>query len=221
MAKVNSKKRENMAKVNNKERGNMAKENNDNNETRQITPEEVYENKSVIMGIASRLGWDRESQKDLVQEVAFKCWNDHRIAYNPAKGTITSFLKCIAWTTAIGIYRMNKIVLVPTEEIEITATIDAESCDNEDYEEKERQLKLLRKGYDVLCSRYPSKASNDAFLMFKRDGKHAKEIMKELGVDERFVNVAVHRGFERLREIVLKLDREEREQSSEDRPLTA
>ena len=199
----------------------MAKMNNDNSKARRITPEEVYENKSVIMGIASRLGWDRESQKDLVQEVAFKCWNDHRIVFNPERGTIEKFLKCIAWTTAIGIYRKNKLVLVPTDDIEMTATIDSESSDNEENEETERQFKLLRKGYDMLYRRYPSKLSNDAFLMFKRDGKHAKEIMKELGVDERFVNVAVHRGFERLREIVLKLDREEREQSSEDRPLTA
>ena len=44
------------------------------NAVRPVSPDEVYANKGVIMDVARRLYWDYDSGKDLVQEVALKCW---------------------------------------------------------------------------------------------------------------------------------------------------
>ena len=178
---------------------------------RPVTPNEVYENKGLVIEVGRRLRWDYHSCQDLVQEVALKCWRNRRIVFDPSKGTFAGFLARIARNTAIDIWRKNRHLPIPTDDVELVRIADNENDDTPDAPEQEKRHELLERGIDEMYRRFPSKDSNDAFVMFSRNGMHANEVAKELGVEERFVNVAVHRGLKRLTEIVRRLEREEQD----------
>ena len=175
-----------------------------------ITPEEVYANKEIIIAVGRRYKWDYSSCEDLVQEVALKClWGSH-IMFDPAKGTLKGFLARIARNTAIDMWRKNRHNPVPTEDIELAMMLDGQVAYRDEMMEqevREERLKLLERGIREMYRRFPSKDGNDAFLMFSRDGMFAKAVAEKLGVSERFVNVSVHRGMERLKAIVHRLGR--------------
>ena len=181
------------------------------NAARPVTPNEVYDNKGLIMEVGHRLGWDFNSCEDLVQEVAYNCWSDRRIAFNPSKGTLAGYLARIARNTAVDIWRKNRHNPVPTDHVELMKMMEDEEVFTDDVEEQEERHALLERGIVELYRSFPSKEGNDAFVMFSRDGMHAKEVAQKLGVDERFVNVAVHRGLKRLTDIVRRLKREDLE----------
>lgn len=182
---------------------------NNSNAVRPVTPNEVYENKGLVMEVGRRLGWDFNSCEDLVQEVAVKCWRDRRIAFDPSKGTLAGYIARIARNTAVDIWRRNRHTPVPTDDVELVKMLDDEDSFTDDATEQEERRALLDRGISELYRRFPSKEGNDAFLMFSREGMHANEVARKLGVKERYVNVAVHRGLERLTDIVRRLERED------------
>lgn len=182
---------------------------NNSNAVRPVTPNEVYENKGLVMEVGRRLGWDFNSCEDLVQEVAVKCWRDRRIAFDPSKGTLAGYIARIARNTAVDIWRRNRHTPVPTDDVELVKMLDDEDSFTDDATEQEERRSLLDRGISELYRRFPSKEGNDAFLMFSREGMHANEVARKLGVKERYVNVAVHRGLERLTDIVRRLERED------------
>ncbi len=189
------------------------KKNTDNssNAVRPVTPDEVYDNKGLIINVGQRLGWDFNSCQDLVQEVAIKCWQSGRVAYNPAKGTLPGFLARIARNTAIDMWRKNRHMPVPTDDDELGKMLGEGEDYMDDALEQEERRNLLELGIGEMYRRFPSKDANDAFIMFSREGMHANEVAEKLGVEERFVNVSVHRGLKRLTAIVRRLEREELE----------
>ena len=148
-------------------------------------------------------------REDLVQEVAVKCWRDRRIAFDPSKGTLAGYIARIARNTAVDIWRRNRHTPVPTDDVELVKMLDDEDSFTDDATEQEERRALLDRGISELYRRFPSKEGNDAFLMFSREGMHANEVARKLGVKERYVNVAVHRGLERLTDIVRRLERED------------
>lgn len=180
---------------------------NSDNATRPVTVKEVYDNRGLIMEVAKRLGWDRASGEDLVQDVAYKCWSDRRIAFNPSKGTLAGYIARIARNTAVDIWRKNRHNPIPTDEVELVRMMEDGGFSDDSVEQVER-VELLDRGIDELRRRFPSKGGNEAFVMFSREGMRAREVARRLGVEERFVNVAVHRGLKRLKNIVRRLERE-------------
>ena len=183
----------------------MTEKSNKNNAIRPISAEEVYANKGVIMNIGKRLGWERDSRKDLVQEVAIKCWSDPRIQFNPVKGTLAGYLARIAKNTAVDMWRQNKHIPIPMEDMELLSRLESECHERNDEQIYEERLKLLECGIRELYRCYPSKEGNDAFLMFSLKGMSGKEVAAKLMKEERFVNVAVHRGMKRLTDIVQRM----------------
>ena len=179
------------------------------NAIRPVSPDEVYANKSLIINVGKRLGWDYDSCNDLVQEVALKCWNNPRIRFNPRKGTIAGYLARISRNAAINMWRKNKHLPIPTEDVELIAQMDAMVTEENDNGLHKKREKMLEFGIKELYRKYPSKDAIDAFMMFSQGEKSAKEVAEILRVDERFVNVAVHRGVKRLKEIVRRLERDE------------
>lgn len=179
------------------------------NAVRPVTPKEVYDNKGLIIDVGRGLGWDFSSCDDLVQEVALKCWRDRRIVYDPSKGSLASYIARIARNTAVDIWRRNRYNPVPTDDIELVTMLEAEDGFIDDGVELEKRLALLDRGIGELYRCFPSKKGNDAFVMFARKGMRAKEVARQLGVVESFVNVAVHRGLKRLTDIVCRLERED------------
>ncbi|MBR4519455.1 MAG: sigma-70 family RNA polymerase sigma factor [Victivallales bacterium] len=176
---------------------------------RPVSPDEVYANKGTIISVGKRLGWDYDSCDDLVQEVALKCWNDPRIRFNPRKGTVGAYLARIARNTAINLWRKNKHQPIPMEDVELFAQMDDKSIEMNDIGLRRKREKMLEFGIKELYRKYPSKDAIDAFVMFSQDKMPAKEVAEKIRVDERFVNVAVHRGVKRLKEIVNRLERDE------------
>lgn len=193
----------------------MARKNNSNavnspsNAIRPVSPEEVYANRRLVMNVAKRLGLDYDSGKDLVQEVAIKCNNNPKIRFNPLKGTLTGYLARIAFNTAVDMTRRNKHLPVPMEDVELAARMEAEVPEMVDEELYRKRGELLERGIREMYRRYPSTEGIDAFVMFWRYGMHAKQVAEKLLVEERFVNVAAHRGLERLKDIVRRLARDE------------
>ena len=180
-----------------------------NDAIRPISPEEVYANKGLILDVAKRLGFDYNSGLDLVQEVALKCWKDPRVRFDPLKGTLAGYLYKITWNMAVSMWRKNKHVPYPVEDAELTAMLEREVPDGDDAELREMRYKMLECGIREMYRRYPSKEGIDAFVMFTMDGMPARQVAEKLHVEERFVNVAVHRGMERLADIVHKMEQEE------------
>ncbi|MBO4345268.1 MAG: sigma-70 family RNA polymerase sigma factor [Victivallales bacterium] len=189
----------------------MMSETADNeNAVRPVTAEDVYDNKGAIINVGRRLGFDYDSCEDLVQEVAFRCW-DRRVQFDPSRGTLAAYVSRIAHNIAVDKIRRNKLVQFPCEDtvLEVLADGRDEYEDGTDWEERRMRLeKLLQRGIDEMYRRYPSRDANDAFVMFSVKGMRAREVMRELGVEERFVNVAVHRGMERLTAIVRRLEQD-------------
>ena len=124
------------------------------------------------MDVARRLYWDYDSGKDLVQEVALKCWRDPKIRFNPRKGTLEGFLYRIARNTAVDMWRKNKnkIVPCPVDDVELTAMLEGLPQERDDAEFREKCREMLERGIREMYRRYPSKDGNDAFVMFSRDG---------------------------------------------------
>lgn len=178
-------------------------------EIRPVSPEEIYANQWVIMDVAKRLGWDYDSRRDLVQEVALKCWNNPRFRFTPQRGSLAGYLACIARSIATDMWRKSRRCPLPMEDLELMLGADDGATGTDDEELLARRRELMARGIRELRRRYPSKAGTDAFLLFSRDGLSAREIAGRLQVKESFVNVAVHRGVGRLREIVRELARDE------------
>ncbi len=181
------------------------------NVVRPVAPEDVYDNKGAIISVGRRLGFDRGECEDLVQEVAFKCWK-RRIKFDPSRGSLAAYVSRIAHNIAVDKIRKNKIEQFPCEDTVLEGLADSRDdySDDSDWTEERwnRLEKLLQRGIDEMYRRYPSKKSNDAFVMFSVKGMRGREVMKELGVEERYVNVAVNRGMERLTTIIRRLERE-------------
>ncbi len=189
----------------------MAEKSNDSNATatadtgiRPVSPDEIYANQWVIMDVAKRLGWDYDSRRDLVQEVALKCWRNPRIRFNPQRASA-----CIVQSVATDMWRKSRRCPLPMEDLEQMLGADGGEAGTDDGELLARRRALMARGVQELRRRYPSNASIDAFLMFSRDGLSVREIASRLQVKENFVNVAAHRGVERLRNIVRELARDE------------
>ena len=176
---------------------------------RPIDPKEVYENKGLIISIG-RNYLDRESCEDLVQEVAIKCLRNERIRYDASRGPLTPYLARIARNVAADMWRANRRTVPTDPKVVALAKMDEEEERLKDvgiwWEE---DLELLEHGLRELYLRFPSKTANSAFELFACRGMRAKDVAKKLGVEERFVNVAVHRGMKRLKAIVLRLERED------------
>ena len=175
------------------------------NTARPVTFEDVYANKEVIVAVGRRLKWDSHSCEDLVQEVALKCLWGRQIIFDPAQGRLKNLLARIARNTAVDIWRKNRHTPVPTEDIELAMMLEGQVDYSDEVLEQElweERRKLLEQGIREMYRRFPSKEGNEAFLMFSRDGMHAKAVAEKLGVSERFVNVSVHRGLKRLKAIV-------------------
>ena len=181
------------------------------NAVRPVAPEDVYDNKGAVINVGRRLGFDYGECEDLVQEVAFKCWKRH-IQFDPSRGSLAGYLSRIARNIAVDKIRKNKIEQFPCEDTKLEVLADSRDDYNDDSdwtEERWNRLeKLLHRGIDEMYRRYPSKKSNDAFVMFSMKGMRGREVMKELGMGERYVNVAVKRGIARLTAIVRRLERE-------------
>ena len=181
------------------------------NAVRPVAAEDVYDNKGVIINVGRRLGFDRGECEDLVQEVAFRCWR-RRVMFDPSRGTLAGYIWCIAHNIAVDKIRRRKLFQFPCDDmvLEVLADGRGEYSDDSDWTEErwKRLEKLLHMGIDEIYRRYPSKTSNDAFVMSSVEGMSAREISQKLGVTERFVFVAVHRGMERLTAIVRRLERE-------------
>ena len=161
------------------------------------------------MDVAKRLGWDYDSRRDLLQEVALKCWNNPRIRFNPQRGSLAGYLACIARSIATDMWRKSRRCPLPMEDLEQMLGADGGEAGADDGELLARRRELMARGVRELRRRYPSKAGIDAFLMFSHDGLSVREIASRLQVKENFVNVAAHRGVERLRNIVRELARDE------------
>jgi RNA polymerase sigma factor (sigma-70 family) len=188
----------------------MPVNNVESNGIRPVSPEEVYANRGLIIDVAQGLGWDRDSAQDLVQEVAIKCWSRATLLYNPARGSLASFLAMVARSTAVDMWRNKMQYLpIPMEEVTLVALVDAEVSEKDEVEIREKRMRLLDHAVEELNRQYPSQKANEAFLMFSRQGKSGKEVAKMLGVEERYVNVAVHRGMERLKGIANRLRQED------------
>jgi len=194
----------------------MAKKNNSkamNNSTvnasRPVSPDEVYANREVIKKAGRHYHWDESSCEDLVQEVALKCWRNPSIRFNHLEGTLAGYLYQIALFTAVDIWRKNRHLPLPVEDVELVAMLEAEVPEKFDTELHKERMKLLELGIREMYRRYPSKDGNDAFVMFSRYGMSARQVAEKLSVEERFVNVAVHRGVERLAKIVRRMELDE------------
>ena len=200
-----------------KEQMSMAKKTNTTNAMnitknadRPVTQEEVYANQEVIMNVAKRRGWDHDSCKDLVQEVAIKCYTNQRIRFNPEKGTLAGFLARLARNTAVDMYRKNKKYIKDTDYMDDAELARVESEGKmEDKELNDYRWDLLRRGIRELCRRYPSKPGYDAFIMTWIEGMSGKKIAEKIGKAPSFAHVASHRGVARLKKIVRQLERDD------------
>ncbi len=180
-----------------------------NDVRRPVSPEEVYENKGLIIEIGRRLGMDLDSCQDLVQDVAVKCWNDKRIGFDSSKGTIQGYLARIARNTAVDTWRKNRHNAIPIEEKDLVQKREDSGC----HVDKELDMKEIRalidRGIEKMYMLYPSKNANDAFVMRFIEDIPTKAIMETLAVDEGFVNVSVHRCIKRLATIIRQFEHED------------
>ena len=180
-----------------------------NNARRPVTPEEVYENKGLIIEIGKRLDMDHDSCLDLVQEVAIKCWKSKSIGFEPSKGTLQGYLARIAHNTAIDTWRKNRRNAIPIEEKDLVQRLENNGCHIDRELERKEISALIERGIEQLYRRYPSKKANDAFVMRFIEAMPTKVVMATLGVDAGFVNVSVHRCLERLAAIISNMERED------------
>ena len=188
----------------------MKKETTEKNDVRRpVRPEEVYENKGLIIEVGRRLGMDLDSCQDLVQDVAVKCWNDKRIGFNPSKGTLQGYLSRIARNIAVDTWRKNRHNATPIEEKDLVLMLENNGC-HIDMELARKEIRaLIDRGIEKMFGLYPSKNANEAFVMRVIEDIPTKVIMATLGVDEGFVNVSVHRCMKRLAAIIRKLENED------------
>lgn len=188
----------------------MKKEATEKNDARRpVTPEEVYQNKGLIIETGRRLGMDYDSCLDLVQNVAVKCWNDKRIGFDPSKGTLQGYLARIARNTAIDIWRKNRHNATPIEEKDLVLILENNGC-HIDRELARKEIRaLIDRGIEKMFTLYPSKNANEAFVMRFIDGAPTRTVMDTLGVDENYVNTSVHRCTKRLAAIISRLERED------------
>ena len=209
----------------NKEQQSMTDFTNENNAPRPVSPEEVYAYKFLIISEAQKLKYrkDYHSAEDLVQELAIKCWLSPTVRYNPAKGSLASFLKKIAKNMIYDQWRKErKLKIEYTLDDEKRHTSYLKTSDDSDdfdkpliapddsYEKKyQQQERVLDRAIAELYRQYPSKKSIDAFVMFARHGKPAREVARLLGVDEGFVNTAVCRVKKRLKTIARCMNEED------------
>ena len=176
---------------------------------RPVRPEEVYENKGLIIEIGRHLGMDYDSCQDLVQDVAVKCWNSTRIGFDPSKGTLQGYLARIARNTAIDIWRKNRHNATPIEEKDLVQRLENNGCHIDRELERKEISAQIERGIEQLYRRYPSKKANDAFVMRFIEAMPTKVVMATLGVDAGFVNVSVHRCLERLAAFISNMERED------------
>ena len=210
---------------------------NESNEIRPVSPEEVYAYKFLIISFAKeRFNIDYHSAEDLVQEVAIKCWRNPTVRYNPAKGSLASFLIKIAINMIYDQWRKKRKLQIDFRDIDSLLKDSDDSDDyckprskssddsddyckprfkplivsDDSYENKyQQQVRILDSAIAKLYRQYPSKQAIDAFVMFARYGKPAKEVARLLGVDEGFVNTAVFRIKKRLKNIIRCLTEDE------------
>lgn len=205
---------------------------NESDEIRPVSPEEVYARKYKIISMAmERFHMDYHSAEDLVQELAIKFWKNPTIGYKPAKGSLTNYLKAIARNIIFDQWRKKRKLHIDFRDIEshFRTPDDSDADDkqpietsdddydalslvasDDSYENKyQQQVCILDSAIAKQYRQYPSKQAIDAFVMFARYGKPAKEVARLLGVDEGFVNTAVFRIKKRLKNIIRCLTEDE------------
>jgi len=185
---------------------------NESKAIRPVSPEEVYAHKNLIISIAMKLkfGKDYHSAEDLVQKLAIKCWQNPSIRYNPAKGSLASYLIKIAKNMIFDQWRKERRLKIEyTVDDETTKTPDIIAPDDSDEKKYQQQMRDLDRAIAKLYRQYPSKMAIDAFVAFTRQGKPAKKVAKDLGVDEGYVNTSVCRVKKHLKNIVRCLKAED------------
>ena len=178
---------------------------------RQITPEEIYDHKALIIDLGLKLGLDRSTCDDFIQYVTLKCYGNAKIVYDPSKGSLEGYIYRIAHNVCIDrFYRFNrrKVKLTYTDEAELFDHQDAIDSFREESLDRRERLELIKTGIDRLSEISISTKQLQAFLIYVNENCSSKEIARKLGVTESFVNVAKHRCIERLKDIVNKLVRD-------------
>ena len=184
---------------------------NESKESRPVSPEDVYAHKGLIIKMATNdFGLDYHSAEDLVQELAIKCWQSPKIRHNPAKGSLASYLIKIAKNMIFDQWRKERRLKIEyTVDDETTKTPDIIAPDDSDEKKYQQQMRDLDRAIAKLYRQYPSKMAIDAFVAFTRQGKPAKKVAKDLGVDEGYVNTSVCRVKKHLKNIVRCLKAED------------
>ena len=186
----------------------MKKEATEKNDARRpVTPEEVYENKGLIIEIGRRRGMDYNSCMDLVQDVAIKCWKSKGFCFDPSMGTLQGYLARIARNTAIDTWRKNRHNATPTEEEKLVPMLEDNGCHIDRELDRKEIRALIDRGIEEMYKLYPSKTANDAFVMRFIEDLPTRTVMDALAVDENYVNTSVHRCTKHLAAIIRQLER--------------
>lgn len=150
---------------------------------------------NLIFKIANGVLNNRELSKECLNDVILKVWNN-----------IDNFHKSISefnvWVMAITKYTAIDILRKEKRHYNIEDITGINVVNNENLENKvldNECLDLIRKEINNMNA-----TDKEIFLKKFFQGKNSKEIGKELGVTEKFINLRIFRGRKKLKE---KLER--------------
>lgn len=146
---------------------------------------------NLIFKIANGILNDRELSKECVNDVILKIWNNSK-AFNREENKFNLWVMAISKYTAIDMLRREKKhygneeldnVIIAYED-----NIEEKIINNETIENVRKQINKM------------SSVDKEIFLKKFFEDKSSKDVAKELGVTEKFINLRIFRGRKKLKE---------------------
>lgn len=134
----------------------------------------------------TRLGYKKEVAEDVIQDLFIKVW-DNKEKYDPALGSIRTWLYAILRNMIIDTYRKGKFKLVEMKD-DKSDLREVENIDDEFLIESYLR-KLGPKEYELLLLRY-------------QQDLEISEIAKIVGKNQNSVRVSIHRAIKRLKNLI-------------------
>jgi len=151
---------------------------------------ELQDNQNIVHKVCTLYTNDRDSHKDLFQEITIQLWKAYPKFRGDAK--FSTWMYRVALNTAITLYRKNKRRIDTADYESIIFKIKADEYD----ETEELQLKLMYKAVKQLND------VDKALVFLYLEDKNYSEISETLGITEVNARVKMNRIKTKLRTIL-------------------
>ena len=151
---------------------------------------ELENNQNIVHKVCTLYTNDRDSHKDLFQEITIQLWKAYPKFRGEAK--FSTWMYRVALNTAITLYRKSKRAIKTQDYESVIFKIKAEEYD----ETEEQQLKLMYKAVKQLGD------IDKALVFLYLEDKDYSEISETLGITEVNARVKMNRIKNKLRTIL-------------------